>query len=102
MVWIAFCPGAGVGGGFQAAAHRGGQPEHGAQIYGDQGLLALPQLRAWLQGEKKGASAPSLLVVASSEVKLTEIADITSVAYEAGFHVILASVQPDGPAGAAY
>jgi biopolymer transport protein ExbD len=72
------------------------------QIYGDQGLLDLPQLRAWLQGEKKGASAPSLLVVASSEVKLTEIADITSVAYEAGFHVILASVQPDGPAGAAY
>jgi biopolymer transport protein ExbD len=67
------------------------------QIYGDQGLLDLPQLRAWLQAERPRTARPSLLVVADSEVKMARIAEIISAANEAGFRVNLAAVAPDGP-----
>jgi biopolymer transport protein ExbD len=69
------------------------------QIYGDQGLLDLPQLRAWLQAEKKRSPHPSLLVVADAGVTTDYIAEIFSAATDAGFRVTLAAKEPDGPTG---
>jgi biopolymer transport protein ExbD len=68
------------------------------QIYGDQGLLDLPQLRAWLQSERKRVAHPTLLVVADARVTVAQLGEIFDTAHAAGFQVNLAADEPDGPA----
>jgi biopolymer transport protein ExbD len=73
------------------------------QIYGDQGLLDLPQLRAWLkavriQRERAKMPHPTLLVLADAQVRMDLISEIFSAAHEAGFQVIFAAQEPGGPA----
>jgi biopolymer transport protein ExbD len=92
---------AGSGASAAPATHHITVLESG-QIYGDQGLLDLAQLRAWLQAEKPKTPNPSLLVVADGEVKIDQITAIFSAAYDAGFRVnVLAAVEPNGSAAAA-
>jgi biopolymer transport protein ExbD len=92
---------AGSGASAAPATHHITVLESG-QIYGDQGLLDLAQLRAWLRAEKPKTPNPSLLVVADGQVKIDQITAIFSAANDAGFRVnVLAAEDPDGPAGAA-
>jgi biopolymer transport protein ExbD len=64
------------------------------QIFAD-GLLNLPQLRAWLKREAKKSRQPSLLVRASAGVPVSELADIASAAHQAGFvRVVLGAEEP--------
>jgi len=55
------------------------------QIFADDGLLNLAQLREWLKTEAKKLKHPSLLVRASAGVPVSELAEIVSSAREAGF-----------------
>lgn len=71
------------------------------QIFAD-GLLNLPQLRAWLKEEGRKLRQPSLLIRASAGVSLAELADITSAARDAGFvRIVLAAEEPASESGAA-
>jgi len=69
------------------------------QIFAD-GLLNLPQLREWLNGEARKLRQPSLLVRTSAGVSLAQVADITSAARKAGFvRVVVAAEEPAADAG---
>jgi biopolymer transport protein ExbD len=70
------------------------------QIFAD-GLLNKAQLREWLRLEARKLRQPSLLVRASAGVPLSELADIISVAHEAGFvRVVVGAEEPAaGPSG---
>jgi len=69
------------------------------QIFAD-GLLNLPQLREWLNGEARKLRQPSLLVRASAGVSLAQVADITSAARRAGFvRVVVAAEEPAADVG---
>lgn len=64
------------------------------QIFAD-GLLSMPQLRDWLKAEARKLKDPSLLVRASAGVPLSELADIVSVAHQAGFiRVVVGAEEP--------
>lgn len=66
------------------------------QIFAD-GLLNKPQLRLWLKAEAAKLKEPSLLVRASAGVPLSELADIISIAHEAGFvRVVVGAEEPAG------
>lgn len=65
------------------------------QIFAADGLLNLPQLKIWLKAEAGKLKDPSLLVRASAGVPLSQIADITSAAREAGFaRVVVGAEEP--------
>jgi len=69
------------------------------QIFAD-GLLNKPQLRLWLKAEAAKLKAPSLLVRASAGVPLSELADIISIAHEAGFvRVVVGAEEPAAGTG---
>lgn len=55
------------------------------QIFAADGLLNLPQLKVWLKAEAGKLREPSLLIRASAEVPLAQLANIASAAREAGF-----------------
>jgi len=67
------------------------------QVFADDGLLNLPQLRAWLKVEAAKLKRPSLLVRASAGVSVSELAEIVSAAREAGFaRVVLGAEEATG------
>lgn len=76
------------------------------QIYAPTGRLTLPEFRSWLLQQARAwraahpgaASGPTLLVRASAGVTTSEMADISSAASDAGFRVIWAAEEPQGPA----
>jgi len=71
------------------------------QIFAADGLLNLPQLKAWLRAEAPKLKNPSLLIRASSAVPLSQLADITSAAREAGFvRVVVGAEEPTSASGA--
>lgn len=55
------------------------------QIFAANGLLNKAQLREWLRAEAAKLREPSLLVRASADVPVSEVAEIVSAAREAGF-----------------
>lgn len=64
------------------------------QIFAD-GLLNMEQLREWLRAEAKKLKEPSLLVRASADVPVAQLAVIVSTAREAGFvRVVLGAEEP--------
>ena len=65
------------------------------QIFVADGLLNAAQFRAWLAAEAAKLHEPSLLVRASANVPVAQLADITSAARAAGFaRVIVAAEEP--------
>jgi biopolymer transport protein ExbD len=58
------------------------------QIFAE-GLLSMDELRDWLKGEARKLKQPSLLVRASADVPVSELALIVSAAREAGFVKII-------------
>lgn len=65
------------------------------QIFVADGLLNLPQLNAWLKGEAPKLRNPSLLIRASAGVPLSQLANITSAAREAGFvRIVVGAEEP--------
>jgi len=90
-----------------AGARSGGaQPTHvisvlrSGQIFSQDGLVDLGQLRDWLQARAGRDPHPTLLVRASSGVTLSELIDIEGAAHEAGFKVLLGAEERGGDPGA--
>jgi biopolymer transport protein ExbD len=66
----------------------------------DEGSINMRQLRAWLVREAKKAKQPSLLVLMGADVSTTDLFDIATAAYGAGFvHVQMGAQEPARPAG---
>lgn len=64
------------------------------QIFAD-GLLDLRQLRDWLQVQAKKTKEPSLLIRASTGVRVEDLTDIISAARAAGFvRVVIGAEEP--------
>lgn len=67
------------------------------QIFAANGLLNHAQLADWLRTEAAKLREPSLLVRASADVPVAELAEIVSAAREAGFvRVVLGAEEPMG------
>ncbi len=66
------------------------------QIFTDDGLRKLSDLRAWLAQQKKGAGTPLLLVRGSADVQTSVLVEISSAAAAAGFGVLWAAGEPAG------
>lgn len=67
------------------------------QIFAANGLLNLPQLREWLRVEAGKLREPSLLIRASADVPVAELAEIVGAAREAGFvRVVLGAEEAAG------
>jgi biopolymer transport protein ExbD len=65
------------------------------QIFAN-GLVNMNQLQEWLRIEAKKLKDPSLLVRASEDVPISQLAEIVSVAREAGFRVVWGAEEPAG------
>jgi biopolymer transport protein ExbD len=63
------------------------------QIFAN-GLVNMNQLQEYLRIESKKLKDPSLLVRASEDVPISQLAEIVSVAREAGFRVIWGAEEP--------
>jgi biopolymer transport protein ExbD len=68
------------------------------QIFAD-GLLSMDELRDWLKGEARKLKQPSLLVRASADVPVSQLAAIVSAAREAGFVKIILGAEEAAPRG---
>jgi len=62
-------------------------------IFADNGQITLPQLRVWLDAQKKVTKQPVLLVLEDADVPSSVSTDIWTAAHEAGFGVVL-GVEP--------
>jgi len=59
------------------------------QIFTEEGLVDMGQLREWLKARTGPGPRPTLLVRASSEVTLSELVEIEGAAHDAGFRVLI-------------
>jgi len=92
----------------QAGAHGGAAQAtnvisvlRSGQIFTDEGLADMGQLKKWLKAKAARDPRPTLLIRASSEVTLSELMQIEGAAHEAGFQVVLGADDPSsGPDGA--
>jgi biopolymer transport protein ExbD len=66
------------------------------QIFTEDGLVDMAQLRGWLKARAGGASHPTLLIRASSGVTLAELVEIQGAAREAGFGRVLWGAEESG------
>ncbi len=87
-------------------ARQGAQPTNfvinvlrSGQIFTEDGLVDMGQLRAWLKVRAGRMSRPTLLIRASSGVTLSELVDIQGAAREAGFGRVLWGAQERGADG---
>ncbi|HEY1794455.1 MAG TPA: biopolymer transporter ExbD [Opitutaceae bacterium] len=70
------------------------------QIFSEDGLIDVAQLRAWLKAKApRSGPAPTLLVRASSGVTLSKLIEIEDAAHEAGFRVLLGAEESRPSAG---
>ena len=66
------------------------------QIFTEDGLVDMGQLRAWLRVRAGREKRPTLLIRASSGVTLSELVEIQEAAREAGFGRVLWAAQDTG------
>jgi biopolymer transport protein ExbD len=83
------------------------QPTHvvsvlrSGQIFSEDGLVDVGQLREWLKSRASlGGPRPTLLVRASAGVTLAELAEIEGAAHDAGFRVLLGAEERGSGPGA--
>jgi biopolymer transport protein ExbD len=67
------------------------------QIFTDEGLVDMAQLRDWLKARASRDAGPTLLIRASSGVALSELIEIEGAAHEAGFKVLIGAEEPGRP-----
>lgn len=67
------------------------------QIFTDDGLVDMGQLRDWLKARAAKEPHATLLIRASSEVSLSELVEIRGAATEAGFGSVLIGAEDRGP-----
>lgn len=67
------------------------------QIFAANGLLNLAQLREWLRSEAGKLREPSLLIRASADVPVSELAEIVGAAREAGFVRVVLGAEEAAP-----
>lgn len=85
---------AGAAAGAQMTTHRITVRQSGQIFADDGGLVTLRQLGQWLDRQKTATAHPSLLILASADVRNDELAEIVSVAKKAGFAVIWGALEP--------
>ena len=73
--------------------------KNSGEIFGNDGLMNLAQLAAWLEAEAPKTHQPVLLVIASSEVTTAQQAQISRAAYAAHFQVLWAAGEPAAAGG---
>jgi biopolymer transport protein ExbD len=73
--------------------------KNSGEIFGNDGLMNLAQLAAWLQAEAPKTAQPVLLVKASAGVTSAQIAQIYSAAFGAHFRVLWAAEEPAAGGG---
>jgi len=66
------------------------------QIFTEDGLVDMGQLRVWLKARAKGERNPTLLIRASSGVMFSELVEIQGSAREAGFVRVLWGAEDRG------
>ena len=71
------------------------------QIFSEEGLVDIGQLREWLRARAGREPRPTLLVRASAGVTLAELTAIEGAARDAGFRVLLAAEERGAGPGAA-
>jgi biopolymer transport protein ExbD len=69
------------------------------QIFSEEGLVDVGQLREWLKSKAGREPRPTLLVRASSGVTLSELVDINGAAHDAGFRVLLGAEESGAGTG---
>jgi biopolymer transport protein ExbD len=69
------------------------------QIFSEEGIVDIGQLREWLKSRAGREPHPTLLVRASSGVTLAELIDIEGAAHDAGFKVLLGAEERGGAPG---
>ncbi|HXQ80778.1 MAG TPA: biopolymer transporter ExbD [Opitutaceae bacterium] len=69
------------------------------QVFTEDGLVDLGQLRGWLKARAGRGSRPTLLIRASSGVTLSELVEIQGAAREAGFGRVLWGAEDPGADG---
>lgn len=74
--------------------------KNSGEIFGNDGLMNLAQLSAWLRAEAPKTPQPVLLVKASAGVTNAQLAQIYSAAFGAHFRVLLAAEEPAAAGGA--
>ncbi len=67
------------------------------QIFAANGLLNIAQLREWLRSEAGKLREPSLLIRASADVPVSELAEIVGAAREAGFVRVVLGAEEAAP-----
>ena len=67
------------------------------QIFTEDGLVDMVQLRAWLKARAGAEHHPTLLIRASSGVTLSELMEIQGAARDAGFARVLWGAEDRGP-----
>jgi biopolymer transport protein ExbD len=68
------------------------------QIFTEDGLVDMGQLREWLKARVGRAPRPTLLIRASTGVTLSELVEIQGAAREAGYGQVLWGAEESGPA----
>jgi biopolymer transport protein ExbD len=71
------------------------------QIFTQEGLVDMGQLRDWLRKGAARDTHPTLLIRASSEVSLSELVQIEGAARDAGFRVLIGAEDRGSGPGAA-
>lgn len=66
------------------------------QVFTEDGLVDLNQLREWLRQRAQREKDPALLIRASSGVTLSELVDIQNAARDAGFRRVLLGAEEPG------
>jgi biopolymer transport protein ExbD len=65
------------------------------QIFTDDGLFSLAQLRGWLEAQARLYRRPSLLIRASADVPISSLTEIDNLAHRAGFvRVVVGAEDP--------
>jgi biopolymer transport protein ExbD len=68
------------------------------QIFAGDGLRSIEQLPEWLRTEAKKVRQPVLMVIASREVRISLLTEITSAAGQAGFVQVMSAAVELRPA----
>jgi biopolymer transport protein ExbD len=66
------------------------------QIFTDDGLFSLAQLRGWLEAQARLYRRPSLLIRASADVPISSLTEIDNLAHRAGFVRVVVGAEDPG------
>lgn len=65
------------------------------QIFSEEGIVDIGQLREWLKSRAGREARPTLLIRASADVTLSVLVEIEGAAHDAGFKVLIGAEEPE-------